>query len=129
MPLKTEDKRLGTPHTEGELYRVVYPFGRRFELRYGYYEEKDRQNPLCAPAVIYPDFVQAPVYTEDGRPFVTVIQDACERFAGAARTADSICAECRYFLRGEEWFGLCGCPENREEKKKERSDGHGRAER
>ena len=91
--------------------------GRTFELRYGYYEEKDRQNPLCKPAVIYPDFVRDPMYTEDGKPFVTLIQDACHRFDGAAaRTADSTCAECRHFLRGEEWFGLCGCPENREGK-------------
>ena len=104
-------------HKEGELYRVVQTFGRTFELRYGYYEEKDRQNPLCKPAVIYPDFVRDPMYTEDGKPFVTLIQDACPRFDGAAaRTADSTCAECRHFLRGEEWFGLCGCPENRERK-------------
>ena len=117
MLLKTDDKQNETEHREGELYRVVRTFGRTFELRYGYYEEKDRQNPLCKPAVIYPDFVRDPMYAEDGKPFVTLIQDACPRFDGAAaRTADSTCAECRHFLRGEEWFGICGCPENRERK-------------
>ena len=28
-------------HQEGELYRVVTTFGKTFELRYGYYDERD----------------------------------------------------------------------------------------
>ena len=104
---------------EGDLYRIVTTFGKTFELRYGYYEEKDRQNPLCAPAIIYPDLAREPVYTEDGAPLVTMIQDACGHFRGEARqTADSTCAECRFFRQGEEWFGICVCPENREGKNK-----------
>ena len=35
-----------TEHREGDLYGVVTTYGRSFELRYGYYGEKDRQNPL-----------------------------------------------------------------------------------
>ena len=34
-------------HEEGELYKVVTTFGKTFELRYGYYEECDRQSPLA----------------------------------------------------------------------------------
>ena len=104
-------------HNEGELYRVVDTFGKRFELRYGYYGEKDRQNPLCKPAVIYPDFIREPLYTDDGRPFVTMMQDACDRFGGSSkRTPDTTCAECKHFERGEEWFGVCKCTYNREVK-------------
>ena len=98
---------------EGDLYKIVNTYGRTFELRYGYYEECDRQSPLCQPIVIYPDFTQEPVYTEKGAPFVTMMQDACKSFAGEIkRTPDTTCAECRHFVKGEEWFGICNCPKN-----------------
>lgn len=101
-------------HKEGDLYKVVTTFGKTFELRYGYYGEQDRQNPLCIPAVIYPDFTSKPLYTDDGKPFVTMMQDACKSYRGEVkRTADTTCTECKYFQRGEEWFGICKCPKNR----------------
>ena len=98
---------------EGDLYRSVTAFGKTFELRYGYYEECDRRSPLCKPIVIYPDFLEEPVYTDDGNPFVTMMQDACKSYRGEAkRTPDTTCAECKYFRRGEELLGLCVCPRN-----------------
>lgn len=101
-------------HKEGELYRIVTTFGRTFELRYGYYEECDRQNPLCEPIVIYPDFLEEPIYTDRGEPLVTMMQDACKNYRSEAkRTPDSTCAECKYFQRGEEWFGICICLRNK----------------
>jgi len=104
-------------HREGELYRVVTTFGKTFELRYGFYGEKDRQNPLCEPVPIYPDFLREPLYTDEGEPFVTMMQDACARFNGdEKRTPDTTCADCKYFGQGEEWFGVCKCPRNRERK-------------
>lgn len=106
--------REDSSHREGDLYKVVNTFGRTFELRYGYYEECDRQNPLCEPVPLYPDLAKAPIYTVDGAPLVTMMQDACKSFDGKSkRTADSSCAECMYFERGEEWFGMCACPSNR----------------
>ena len=99
---------------EGELYKTVTTFGETFELRYGFYEERDRQNPLCQPAIIYPDFLKEPLFTKEGNPFVTMMQDACARYRGEAkRTPDTTCAECRHFKRGEEWFGICTCPKNK----------------
>ena len=101
-------------HKEGELYKVVTTFGKTFELRYGYYEECDRQSSLCEPIVIYPDFTKEPVYTDEGIPFVTMMQDACENYEGSTkRTVDTSCAECNYFKRGEEYFGICLCESNR----------------
>ena len=100
-------------HSEGDLYKIITTFGKKFELRYGYYEEGDRRNPLCEPVLIYPDFLKDPVYTEDGRPFVTMMQDACKCYAGETRqTFDTTCAECKYFSRGEELFGVCTCLKN-----------------
>ena len=102
---------------EGTLYKVITTFGKTFELKYGYYEECDRQSPLCRPVVIYPDFIKEPVYTDSGEPFVTMVQDACKSYMGETkRTPDTTCADCKYFERGEEWFGVCKCPYNREVK-------------
>ena len=97
--------------TEGELYRVVTTFGRSFELRYGYYDDCDRSR---SPDVIYPDFLRCPIYTDRNEPFATMMQDACEYYEGErACNEDTTCSECKYFVRGEEWFGICSCPQKR----------------
>lgn len=102
------------PPKEGDLYRIVTVFGKAFPLYYGYYEECDRQNPLCEPVLLYPDFRKEPQYTEEGEPFVTEIQDACVHYRGAEkRTENSTCVDCGYFRKGEEWIGLCQCEQNR----------------
>ena len=112
--IEKEKKLIKSAHEEGELYKIVTTFGKTFELRYGFYEEKDRLNPLCQPAIIYPDFSRNPCFTDDGAPLVTMMQDACNRYAGEVRrTSDTTCAECKYFERGEEWFGICTCPKNK----------------
>ena len=104
------DPQVGTP-TEGELYKKVDTFGRIFELRYGYYDDIDRKT---SPVVIYPDFRRAPVYTDSGEPFVTMMQDACASYVGSCKkTADTTCAECEHFKRGDELFGICLCAQNR----------------
>ena len=107
--ISKKDSILKEPkHKEGELYKLVLSFGKSFELKYGYYEERDRLNPLCEPVPIYPDFLKSPLFTDDGKPFVTMMQDACECYKGdMKRTQDSTCAECKYFKQGEDWFGIC----------------------
>ena len=101
---------------EGELYKVVTTFGKNFELRYGYYQECDRQSPLCDPVVIYPDFTKEPVYTDNGEPFVTMVQDACKSYSSKAkRTSDTTCCECKYFHSGEDWIGICTCLKNKKQ--------------
>ena len=97
---------------EGELYKTVELHGRRFALYYGYYEECDRENPLCEPIPIYPDFLQTPVYTDSGEPFVTVMQDTCDGFGGGGRSVNTTCGDCEYFKKGEELFGICQNPHN-----------------
>ena len=102
-----------TPN-EGELYKTVELHGKTFPLYYGYYEDCDRENPLCVPIPIYPDFQKTPVYTDKGYPFVTMMQDACRHYTGdAEHTPDTTCADCIYFESGKEWFGICQCLHNR----------------
>lgn len=123
---KGSELRLDREAREGDIYAEVEVFGKHFVLKYGYYDDKDRSGPAD---VIYPDFEKEPLYTDTGEPFVTMMQDACKSFRGdAKRTADTVCSECKYFLRGKEWFGLCRSPDNnrliqRENVKREEFDG------
>ena len=99
---------------EGELYKKLEIFGRFFELRYGYYEQKDRENPMVNPIPIYPDFLSLPEYTEDGRPFVTKMQDACLCYRGEV-TRFAECGDCEHYSHGEELIGVCENRLNRRE--------------
>lgn len=95
---------------EGDVYAVVEVFGKIFELRYGYYDDRDRSGP---PDVIYPDFIKEPVYTDGGEPLVTRMQDACPCYKGQSRRDDAICGDCRHFESGKEWFGICRAKKNK----------------
>ncbi len=93
-------------HKEGEPYRTVEAFGERFEIRYGYYEEFERESG--EPIPIYPDFEREPRYTVRGEPFVTAMQDMCgDAEFKAVGLSDECCENCRYFKRGEELIGIC----------------------
>lgn len=96
---------------EGDLYKEVNLFGKTFKLVYGYYEDFERESSDSEPIPIYPDFIKNPLYTEDGIPFVTAMQDICEHYVGI-RDGDS-CAECIHFQKCEELFGLCDCSKRR----------------
>ena len=96
---------------EDDLYKRIELFGKAFELRYGYYEERDRKNPLVKPIPIYPDFRKSTVYTEEGYPFVTDMQDTCEHYAGDDPDAGCYC--CRHYRKGEDFIGVCLCESNR----------------
>jgi len=94
---------------DGDLYKTVTLHGISFELRYGYYEEFERATG--EPIPIYPDFIAAPVYTPDGRPFVTQMQELCSH--GESSFAEGCCADCRYYIDGEDLIGICDYPGNR----------------
>ena len=65
---------------EGDLYKVIKAFGKTFEIYYGYYEESDRYSKYSEPIEIYTDFIKNPLYTNEGVPFVTAIQNTCEHY-------------------------------------------------
>lgn len=93
---------------EGDLYKVITLFGKKFELYYGYYEEIDRYSVYNQPTEIYPNFIKNPVYTADGIPFVTAHQETCNHYKKVKDTTDR-CIDCKFYQRGEELIGLCKC--------------------
>ncbi len=93
---------------EGDLYKVITVFGQTFELYYGYYDEKDRYSKYGNVMEIYPNFIEKPIYTDEGLPFVTAIQEVCEHYKKVRDTTNR-CIDCMYYQKGEELFGLCMC--------------------
>ena len=96
---------------EGDLYKTVCVEGQSFDLYYGYYDDFERESALAEPIPIYPDFILAPVYTEDGSPYVTQMQTLCEY--GESEFEDGCCVDCKYFKQGEELIGTCVCENNK----------------
>lgn len=92
---------------EGDLYKTVTVGGHTFELRYGYYEEYERA--LCPPVVLFPDLIASPLYSSDGCPLVTQIQDACQHFEPKHDQADEWCGDCTYFSGQDPELGICRC--------------------
>lgn len=95
---------------EGDLYKVITVFGKTFELYYGYYDERDRYSKYSTVMEIYPDFILNPIYTDEGLPFVTAIQEICEHYKKARDTTNR-CVDCIHYQKGVELFGLCMCKE------------------
>lgn len=99
-------------HSEGELYRILDAFGHSFEIRYGFYEDFERDN--SEPIPIYPDFLKEPRYTPDGSPFVTEMQDMCPHGCFKANgLTDECCGNCSHFRTGNELIGRCACQFNK----------------
>lgn len=97
---------------EGDLYKTLTVFGHDFQLFYGYYDEMERSSPFGELIPIYPDFASKPLYTKDGKPFVTQMQDACPHFSPARRGEE--CHACRHYLHGDDLIGICACEKNHE---------------
>lgn len=97
-----------TYHKEGELYKVINAGGRSFEIRYGYYEEFERESG--EPIPIYPDFTENPLYNADGLPFATRTQDACICYrVKDGYDGEGWCADCVYYPDEHEEIGICRC--------------------
>ena len=60
---------------EGSLYKSIDLHGTKFEIKYGYYDDKDRYSKYSELIPIFPDFIKNPIYTSKGQPFVTHMQD------------------------------------------------------
>ena len=102
---------------EGDLFKVIIAYGKRFELRYGYYDENDRHLGNNELVEIYPDFLENPEYTDDGIPFVTAMQDRCRHFRLADPNndegEDNTCFHCIHYEKCEELLGVCSCPKRK----------------
>lgn len=96
---------------EGELYKVLKVSDYAFEIRYGYYSEEDRFSKYSEVIPIFPDFITNPIYTTDGFPLVTKMQDKCSHFTHN-KNLDS-CYGCLHFEEGDDMIGICRCKHNK----------------
>ncbi|MBR3836682.1 MAG: hypothetical protein IKJ74_00925 [Clostridia bacterium] len=115
MFLKSPDKGAGQKSSvpkEGDLFKVIRIREKTFEIRYGFYEERDRHVPNAEPMEIYPDFIRNPQHTDDGIPIITAIQSPCKHYKGK-KDENSTCEECSFYQAHEELIGLCTCPKNK----------------
>lgn len=102
--------KINSPPKEGDIYKVVHIDRYAFELRYGYYEEYERTNG--EPVVIYPDLTQR-IYTEDGYPIVTSIQEPCSYYEAIGHQArDECCVGCIHYSPPGDDIGICQCKHN-----------------
>ena len=97
---------------EGDILDVVCVGGHHFTIRYGYYDEAERA--ISEPIPIYPCFIEEPVFTPEGRPLVTRMQDACEHYTTTGE-GDGWCADCIYCLGNHQQIGVCQCEHRRKQ--------------
>lgn len=102
---------MDTRPQEGDIYDVVYVGGHSFTIRYGFYEDMDREGN--DPIPIFPCFLTEPKHTKDGMPLVTRIQDACEHYEATDGEGDGWCADCIHCQIWQTEIGICNCPERR----------------
>lgn len=88
---------------DGDLYKIINLHGHRFELRYGYYEDFEREKG--EPVPIFPNFKDNPVYTSEGFPFVTQMQELCKH--GNSPFEEGCCVDCVHYSQGEDLIGIC----------------------
>ena len=102
---------------EGDLFKVIVAHGKSFELRYGYYTDTDRENPYIEPMEMYPNFIENPLYTDEGIPFVTAMQKVCKHFKlkdkHSDQGEDNVCFGCSHYEKCEELLGVCTCKARR----------------
>ena len=96
---------------EGDLYKIIVIDGLIFEIRYGYYEEKDRYGQYNDPIPIYPDLVTSPAYNAEGYRIVTAMQDVCDHVE--SNLSEGICVECRFYKHSDDLIGICKHPKNK----------------
>ena len=94
---------------EGEIFKTVSIGGATFTIKYGYYEDYEREQG--EPIPIYPDLKKEPTYADDGRLIVTQMQDTCKY--SNVKTKDSFCVECKHFRYGDDLIGFCNHSKNK----------------
>ena len=96
---------------DGDLYKRIEIEGVKFEIRYGYVSEGERERGW-EPHPIYPDFTKEPRHTKDGEPFVTAFQDVCEHYKPTAK-GEEWCHNCEWLDKRDTHIGICKCPKRR----------------
>lgn len=102
---------------EGDIYKAFTVAGHPFELRYGYYDDRERAS--CPPVVIFPDLLAAPLFCPEGYPLVTQIQDPCPHYSAAPGREEVWCGDCTHFSGQEPEIGICRCEHRKAPEKEE----------
>ena len=88
--------------------RICRVGSREFLLYREYDEFAQRQ------IINYPDFIEHPEYTADGRPYTLALRDDCEHFVLATQEDEPYieCRACKWYRGSEEpqgFIGICLC--------------------
>ena len=97
--------------SEGELYKELTVGGHYFEMRYGYYEERDRDK--CPPVVIWPDLSDGKKRCQEGYPLVTQVQDPCPYYSPTEGSKDQWCGDCIHYTGQHREIGICRCEQRK----------------
>lgn len=100
---------------EGDLYKLIKIEDFVIEIKYGYYDEKDKYSKYNEPIPIFPNFVTNPIYTTEGYPLVTKMQNKCNHYISDIKSDE--CFGCKYLKEVEDLIGICICSHNRRMKK------------
>jgi hypothetical protein len=97
-------------------YKLFLTGGRSFPVYLEYDKLLDESYPE------YPDFIENPEYTAEGRPFATAEQESCPYCKPDApgKPPSSDCGGCRWFFRDQTPYdpiGVCMCDVLRRENK------------
>ena len=104
--------KINAPPREGDIYKVVKVDQHRFELRFGFYADFERESG--EPVVLYPDLNEKKIYTRDGRYIVTAIQEPCDYYeVSGNKSRDECCNDCIHFLQPGDEIGICKYTLNR----------------
>ncbi len=91
---------------EGDLYDTIIVDGRVFEIKYGFYEEFERNSG--DPFPIFPDLNKNAEYTKDGYRIITQMQEPCEDFEIKSEDfSERVCGGCIYFGDNNKLIDIC----------------------
>ena len=98
------------PVREGDIYEVLSADGKTFEIRYGYYEDFERDG--SAPIPIYPDLEKTPIYGVSSKRIVTFMQEPCGYYEPRVKDAETYCGCCKHYPNNKQMINACRCKEN-----------------
>ncbi len=97
----------------GSLYKIITVEDRKFEIRYGFYSDAERER-WNEPTPIYPNFLKEPIYTGSGKPVARADQDVCEHYSPKPdESGEGWCNDCVHFEVKEDLIGICNCSSKR----------------
>ncbi len=93
---------------EGTLYKSIIIGKDTFHIYYGYHSDTERAH--WEPTPIFPNFINAPMFTADGKPYARADQDVCEHYKPKTYVSDeNWCNDCMHFRLHDEILGICHC--------------------